>query len=185
MPAHVGISGNEQADTLATTAHHPGVPLTRTVASDFSRQRLRQLLTTLHPDASVANGKGPKPLPGAGLTKRERATLLRLRTGCVWTAARLFSKGRSPSPACERCGDPETLEHLLWLPRAGAGMLQAYHHLPTTGTPCDDRRRTAVPIASQTPGSPKPLGVCGGDRDHHLPLSAQYLPASLHHPPPP
>uniref|UniRef100_A0A224ZAC4 Tick transposon n=1 Tax=Rhipicephalus zambeziensis TaxID=60191 RepID=A0A224ZAC4_9ACAR len=114
MPAHVGISGNEQADTLATTAHHPGVPLTRAVAaSDFSRQRLRQLLTTLHPDARVANGKGPKPLPEVGLTKRERATLLRLRTGCVWTAARLFSKGRSRSPACERCGDPETLEHLL------------------------------------------------------------------------
>ncbi|KAH7963961.1 hypothetical protein HPB52_023999 [Rhipicephalus sanguineus] len=47
-------------------------------ASDLSRQRLKELLTTLHPDASVANGKGPKPLPEGGITKRECATLLRL-----------------------------------------------------------------------------------------------------------
>ncbi|KAH7946683.1 hypothetical protein HPB52_003207 [Rhipicephalus sanguineus] len=44
---------------------------------------------------------------------RERASLLRLRTGCVWTAARRYLKGRCASPACSRCGDPETLEHLL------------------------------------------------------------------------
>lgn len=114
LPSHVGIAGNEEADTLAKTAHHPEVPLTRAVAfSDFSRQRLKKLLATVHPDARVANGKGPRLLPEVGLTRRERATLLRLRTGCVWTAARLHAKGRSSSPACERCGDPETLEHLL------------------------------------------------------------------------
>ncbi|KAH7935885.1 hypothetical protein HPB52_014572 [Rhipicephalus sanguineus] len=43
----------------------------------------------------------------------QRASLLRLRTGCVWTAARRYLKGRCASPACSRCGDPETLEHLL------------------------------------------------------------------------
>ncbi|KAH7961759.1 hypothetical protein HPB52_011928 [Rhipicephalus sanguineus] len=91
------ITGNEQVDTLATTAHHRGVPLTRAVAaSDSSRQRLKELFTTLHPAARVANGKSPKPLPEDGIARRERATLLRLRT-CP----------------CERCDDPETLEHLL------------------------------------------------------------------------
>ncbi|KAH7948411.1 hypothetical protein HPB52_021978 [Rhipicephalus sanguineus] len=61
----------------------------------------------------LANGQRPKLLPETGLTRRERAALLRLRTGCVWTAARRYAKGRCISPACNRCGDPGTLEYLL------------------------------------------------------------------------
>ncbi|KAH7947975.1 hypothetical protein HPB52_017312 [Rhipicephalus sanguineus] len=56
---------------------------------------------------------GTKASPRDGPTRRERASLLRLRTGCVWTAARRYLKGCCASPACSRCGDPETLEHLL------------------------------------------------------------------------
>ncbi|KAH7939915.1 hypothetical protein HPB52_019276 [Rhipicephalus sanguineus] len=44
--------------------------------------------------------------------------LLRLRTGCVWIAAHLYDKERSPSPSCERCDDTGTLEHLLCACRA-------------------------------------------------------------------
>ncbi|KAH7952100.1 hypothetical protein HPB52_018392 [Rhipicephalus sanguineus] len=72
-----------------------------------------KLLVTVHPDSRVASGRGPKLLPETGLTRRDRSALLRLRTGCVWTAARRHAKGRCASPACSRCGDPETLEHLL------------------------------------------------------------------------
>ncbi|XP_075553443.1 uncharacterized protein LOC142586063 isoform X1 [Dermacentor variabilis] len=114
LPSHVGIAGNEEADTLAKAAHHSGATLTRAVAaSDYSRPQLKQLLRAIHPDPRVAKGKGPKLLPESGLTRRDRATLLRLRTGCTWTAARLHAKGQLASPSCRRCGDPDTLEHLL------------------------------------------------------------------------
>ncbi|XP_075526690.1 uncharacterized protein LOC142558440 [Dermacentor variabilis] len=107
LPSHVGIAGNEEADVLAQAAHHPTVPLTGAVAgSDFSRQRLKQLLTSSHPDSRVATNRAPKLLPENGLSRRDRSTLLRLHTGSVWTAARLHAKGRIASSACRRvCAD--------------------------------------------------------------------------------
>ncbi|XP_037515483.1 uncharacterized protein LOC119391904 [Rhipicephalus sanguineus] len=129
LPSHVGIAGNEEADTLAKAAHQPGIPVSQAVAArDFSQARLKKLLVTVHPDTRVANGRGPKLLPETGLTRRERAALLRLRTGCIWTASRRYAKGRCTSPACNRCGDPETLEHLLC---ACPGLAQERSRVPT------------------------------------------------------
>ncbi|XP_075732616.1 uncharacterized protein LOC142775159 [Rhipicephalus microplus] len=103
LPSHVGITGNEKADTLAKAAHQPGTPYSSAVAArDYSQARLKRLLVTVHPDPRVASGRGPKPLPETGLTRRERASLLRVRTGCVWKAARRHAKGLCPSPACSR-----------------------------------------------------------------------------------
>ncbi|XP_075743150.1 uncharacterized protein LOC142796433 [Rhipicephalus microplus] len=139
LPSHVGIAGNEEADTLAKAAHQLGTPITQTVAvRDYSQARIKKLLASVHPDQRVANGRGPRRLPEAGLTRRERANLLRLRTGCVWTAARRYLKGCSASPACSRCGDPETLEHLLCacpaLAQERSRVTAAYrrHGLPAT-----------------------------------------------------
>ncbi|XP_070378184.1 uncharacterized protein [Dermacentor albipictus] len=143
------IAGNEEADVLAKAAHHPTVPLTRAVAaSDFSRQRLKQLLTSSHPDSRVATNRAPKLLPVNGLSRRDRSTLLRLRTGSVWTAARLHAKGRIASPACRRCGDAETLEHLLCTCPA-----LAQERAPVTAT----YRRYGLPATSDTPALPGPL----------------------------
>ncbi|XP_075732809.1 uncharacterized protein LOC142775335 [Rhipicephalus microplus] len=107
-------AGNEEADTLAKAAHQLGTPITKAVAvRDYSQARIKKLLASVHPDQRVANGRGPRRLPEAGLTRRERADLLRLWTRCVWTAAHCYLKGCCASPACSCCGDPDTLEHLL------------------------------------------------------------------------
>ncbi|KAH7947816.1 hypothetical protein HPB52_016001 [Rhipicephalus sanguineus] len=110
LPSHVGIAGDEEADRLSTPARHhllAGPP--------------QELLAGPPQEAPRHNPPGPeggqqagtKASPIDGPTRREPASLLRLRTGCVWTAARRYLKGRCASPACSRCGDPETLEHLL------------------------------------------------------------------------
>ncbi|XP_075732420.1 uncharacterized protein LOC119185098 [Rhipicephalus microplus] len=120
LPSHVAIAGNEKPS--------PRLPT--------SLARLKRLLITVHPDPRVASGRGPKPLPETGLTRRERASLLRLRTGCVWTAARRHAKGLCSSPACTRCGDPETLEHLLCAcPDLAQERLRAYTAYRRQGLP--------------------------------------------------
>ncbi|XP_037521857.1 uncharacterized protein LOC119399114 [Rhipicephalus sanguineus] len=141
LPSHVGIAGNEEADALAREAHQPAVPFTRSVApSDYSKPRLKQIIAATHPDARVAASRPPKLLPEKGLSRRDRCTLLRLRTGSVWTAARLHAKGRISSPSCSRCGDVETLDHLLCscpaLAQERAAVTAAYRHygLPSSTT---------------------------------------------------
>ncbi|XP_075740411.1 uncharacterized protein LOC142786677 [Rhipicephalus microplus] len=137
LPSHVAITGNEKVDTLATAAHQPGTLYFCAVAArDYSQARLKRLLVTVHQDPRVASGRGPKPLPEAGLTKRERASLLRLRTGCVWTAAHRHAKGLCPSLACSRCGEPETIEALFCAcPGLAQKRLRAYAAYKRQGLP--------------------------------------------------
>ncbi|KAL1478731.1 hypothetical protein MTO96_034879 [Rhipicephalus appendiculatus] len=58
-------------------------------------------------------GIPPRPLPRAGLGRRARAFLLRLRTDCARTAERLFRLSGNGSPSCAQCPAEETLEHIL------------------------------------------------------------------------
>ncbi|XP_072144449.1 uncharacterized protein [Dermacentor andersoni] len=73
LPSLVGVAGNKEADTYTKAAHHDVVPVTRAVAaSDYTRHRLRCLLTSIHPDPRVASGRAPKPLPENGLSRRDQ-----------------------------------------------------------------------------------------------------------------
>ncbi|XP_037512374.1 uncharacterized protein LOC119389243 [Rhipicephalus sanguineus] len=151
--SHVGIAGNEEADALARDAHHPAVPFTRSVApSDYSKPRLKQILAATHPDARVAASRPPKLLPEKGLSRRDRCTLLRLRTGSVWTAARLQAKGRISSPSCSRCGDIETLDHLLCscpaLAQERAAVTAAYRRY---GLPSSTTNQLLHPVRPHVP----------------------------------
>ncbi|XP_077519933.1 uncharacterized protein LOC144129709 [Amblyomma americanum] len=113
LPSHVGITGNEAADKLAGAAHPNGSSVSSKVTQlDFARPALRQAVRALHPDPRVASGVRFMRVPDC-LPRRERTLILRLRTGCSWTQARLHRHGRAPSPACSFCGADETLGHLL------------------------------------------------------------------------
>ncbi|KAH7975622.1 hypothetical protein HPB52_003718 [Rhipicephalus sanguineus] len=58
-PSHVGIDGNEEADTLAKAAHLPGTPISGDEgARDYTQDRIRKLLVTVYPDPRVAKGGG-------------------------------------------------------------------------------------------------------------------------------
>ncbi|XP_077516769.1 uncharacterized protein LOC144127717 [Amblyomma americanum] len=151
LPSHVGITGNEAADQLAGSAHTNGSPVSSKVTQlDFARPALRQAVRALHPDPRVASGVRFMRVPDC-LPRRERTLLLRLRTGCSWTPARLHRHGRAPSPACSFCGADETLGHLLCacpnLEAARRDMTAGYRNL---GLPSYSDQDLLHPERSQT-----------------------------------
>ncbi|XP_077496459.1 uncharacterized protein LOC144107343 [Amblyomma americanum] len=151
LPSHVGITGNEAADQLAGAAHTNGSPVSSKVTQlDFARPALRQAVRALHPDPRVASGVRFMRVPDC-LPRRERTLILRLRTGCSWTQARLHRHGRAPSPACSFCGADETLGHLLCacpnLEAARRDMTAGYRNL---GLPSYSDQDLLHPKRSQT-----------------------------------
>ncbi|XP_075556532.1 uncharacterized protein LOC142588579 [Dermacentor variabilis] len=114
VPAHIGLPGNEAADALAKQALAARFPLATSVSRfDVARTTITRTLLAHHPDARVAAGTPPRLLPRAGLSRWDRAFLLRLRVGCYNTAARSHRLRGTGSPACAECGEEETLAHLL------------------------------------------------------------------------
>ncbi|XP_077506727.1 uncharacterized protein LOC144115959 [Amblyomma americanum] len=119
-PAHVGVLGNEEADSLAKAERSPGTPLSKNLCSfDLVRSIVDRLLLLDHPDPRVANGHPPHLLPNLGLHCKDRSLLLRLRVGCANIGSRLFRIGLSDSPGCSLCNYPEeTTQHLLVIPKS-------------------------------------------------------------------
>ncbi|KAL3244655.1 hypothetical protein MRX96_018637 [Rhipicephalus microplus] len=104
VPSHVGVRGNEAADTLAKDTHDPSTPATNFLHSfDVARQIIARHVRSLHPDPRTAAADPVACLPPTGIGRRARAFLLRLRTGCSRTAHRLFRQSGSSSPSCVQC----------------------------------------------------------------------------------
>ncbi|KAH8009239.1 hypothetical protein HPB51_013428 [Rhipicephalus microplus] len=80
---------------------------------DVAHLRIARHACASHPDSRVATGNPPQPLPRTGISRRARAFLLRLRTGCSRTTTRRFHFTNSGSPSCAECPTEETTEHIL------------------------------------------------------------------------
>ncbi|XP_050037951.1 uncharacterized protein [Dermacentor andersoni] len=114
IPAHIGLPGNEEADSLAKAAHSERFPLTQLVTSfDAANTAVLRSLTAQHPDRHVAGGTPPRLLPRVGLSRADCTFLVRLRIGCYKTAACTHRLTESGSPVCGSCDGVETLEHVL------------------------------------------------------------------------
>ncbi|KAH7955306.1 hypothetical protein HPB52_000193 [Rhipicephalus sanguineus] len=171
------LSGNEEADRLAKTAHQPGIPITQAVAArNYAQARLKKLPVTVHPDRRVANGRGPQLLadgPGQEGTSLPAATTDRL---CA---------DRGP-PLPEGSLRPRSLQPLLrprhprapplHLPRIGDGTLHSPHSLPDTGPLFHHSGAPALSILSPSTSASEPGGFPGGDGNRGLPLIPRPLP---------
>ncbi|XP_070389348.1 uncharacterized protein [Dermacentor albipictus] len=143
IPAHIGLQGNKEADSLAKAAHGERFPLTHLVMSfDAAKTAVLCSLTAQHPDRRVTMGMPPRLLPRAGLSRADCAFLLRLRIGCYKTAAHTRRLTGTGSPVCGSCDGMETLEHLLrHCPAFGTereALYASYHRcgLPSTTLQC-------------------------------------------------
>ncbi|KAH7959992.1 hypothetical protein HPB49_015893 [Dermacentor silvarum] len=101
---------------------------------------------TRHPDPRVVGGDPPKLLPRRGLSRQDRALLLRFRIGCCRTAERKHRLSGSGSPLCDRCADVENLDLVLLRCPAHAAergaLVTAYRSL---GLPSDSTRALLFP----------------------------------------
>ncbi|XP_037577084.1 uncharacterized protein LOC119459352 [Dermacentor silvarum] len=150
--SHVGLHGNEEADRLAMEAHTAAMPRSLAVtAFDVAHHSVAGYLQTRHPDPRVAGGSPPKLLPRRGLSRHDRALLLRLRIGCCRTADRMNRLTGCGSRLCGGCADVETLDHVLLRCPAQAieraVLVAAYRRL---GLPCDTTQGLLFPAVSSS-----------------------------------
>ncbi|XP_077502571.1 uncharacterized protein LOC144113402 isoform X1 [Amblyomma americanum] len=133
QPDLCGITGNEEADELATAAHQLP-PRDLPLALEDVRAVIHEHLQRQHPDPRIAGGERIASINGCrALSRSQRAMILCARIGCVWPGDRRVRHGLATSEACDGCGAVETLEHLLLRCTAFADacrdMLVAYREL--------------------------------------------------------
>ncbi|KAG0415563.1 hypothetical protein HPB47_007264 [Ixodes persulcatus] len=117
VPSHIGILGNERADTLATRAHSISTTTHNLRRFHEARLLIARDLRKRHPDPRTANGEGPVPVPTSKLTRKDATLLHRLRTNSAFTRKTLHRFGRTSqrsSADCTACGEVEGIDHILW-----------------------------------------------------------------------
>ena len=130
VPAHCGISGNEEADLQAASAsdlEQRRVPVAFDAAQAVVKRTVRRRwLDSPQPEwHRRAAGSVPDLTTADSLPRADAVTVTQLRTGhCVLLRSYRHRIGLDPSPSCTDCGfdDPDTAEHFLLL-------CPAHHHL--------------------------------------------------------
>ncbi|KAG0147852.1 hypothetical protein CROQUDRAFT_8688, partial [Cronartium quercuum f. sp. fusiforme G11] len=150
-PAHLGIEGNEEADTAAKEAADPDAdpeadppPILTSLASIRQRIKAKLKAASLTPtpptDSKRVAATNALPTlrrlrdhydpPGtrralAALPRPEASAIAQLRAGHSPLLTFLYRIGTVGSPNCELCGSPETTEHFLLLCRRYRGIRKA------------------------------------------------------------
>ena len=108
IPAHCGLSGNEEADKLAKSGsrlEQPNHPVSYREAKTLVKRQNRQLWEQQHshpPDDQMAH-----------LQRHQQTTIFRLRTGHCRLRAHMYRLGLSHTPDCPCETGSQTPEHIL------------------------------------------------------------------------
>ncbi|KAG0143227.1 hypothetical protein CROQUDRAFT_193597 [Cronartium quercuum f. sp. fusiforme G11] len=135
-PAHVGIDGNEEADTAAKTATELTCPTPRLPIS-LASARLKIKTSLKHtrqltPSPQIVNRLRKTYNPTevrsalASLARPEAAAIVQLRANHSPHNTFLHRINATDSPNCESCDQPETTEHYLLVCKRYRGARQQF-----------------------------------------------------------
>lgn len=120
VPAHTGIRENELADSLAKASLSKNLITSWIAPEDLERQFTSEILHTAEETWSWCKYATSYPERSFSLSyrkllpNRESDVLFaRLRTRSLPTKAQLHKCRLSPSPMCNYCAVPETVDHLV------------------------------------------------------------------------
>ena len=108
IPAHCGLSGNEEADRLAKSGSH-----LEQVNSIVSYREAKTLVKRHYQTFWTAQHSPPSDDQMPNLQRHQQTTIFRLRTGHCRLRAHMHRLGLSHTPDCPCETGPQTPEHIL------------------------------------------------------------------------
>ena len=124
IPSHVGISGNEKADSLAK--HALSLPITYDIPPNKQESKQKNYQQHLHTwqDEWTSSARGRflfeiQPTikiryESNARNRREENILNRLRVGSCLLNETLFKLNKHVNGLCDHCRQPETVQHLFF-----------------------------------------------------------------------